>query len=57
MAQQPTDELRPEDAELTADLRSRVRFNDAGLVPAIVQAAGTGEVLSLIHISEPTRPY
>ena len=57
MAQQPADELRPEDAELTADLRSRVRFNDAGLVPAIVQAAGTGEVLMMAWMDDRALAY
>ena len=57
MAQQPADELRPEDAELTAVLRSRVRFNDAGLVPAIVQAAGTGEVLMMAWMDDHALAY
>ncbi|WP_297850066.1 phosphoribosyl-AMP cyclohydrolase [uncultured Corynebacterium sp.] len=57
MAQQPADELRPEDAELTADLRSRVHFNDAGLVPAIVQAAGTGEVLMMAWMDDHALAY
>lgn len=39
--------LTPENAELPADIAQRVRFNEAGLVPAIVQAAGTGEVLMM----------
>ena len=58
MVESPQNQLRPEEAELPTGIRDRVRFNDAGLVPAIVQAAGTGEVLmmawmddlSLIHI-------
>lgn len=39
--------LTPEQAQLPADIAQRVRFNDAGLVPVVVQAAGTGEVLMM----------
>ena len=38
---------KPEDAVLDPLIRDRVRFNADGLVPAIVQASGTGEVLMM----------
>lgn len=36
----------PRDYELDADIRQRLKLNDAGLIPAVVQA-DTGEVLML----------
>lgn len=51
------DNLLPEDAELAADLAERVRFNDAGLVPAIVQASDTGEVLMMAWMDEHALAY
>ena len=35
------------------------KFDDRGLIPAVTTDFETGELLmlSLIHISEPTRPY
>lgn len=47
MNQDSHDALTPEQAQLPADIAQRVRFNDAGLVPVVVQAAGTGEVLMM----------
>ena len=47
MNQDSHDALTPEQAQLSADIAQRVRFNDAGLVPVVVQAAGTGEVLMM----------
>lgn len=37
----------PADYELAPEIAAKVRFNDAGLVPAIVQAAETHEVLMM----------
>ena len=37
----------PETYQLNPAIAARVRFNDQGLVPAIAQAADTGEVLTL----------
>lgn len=37
----------PADYELDASIEQRLKLNDAGLVPAIVQAEGSGEVLML----------
>lgn len=37
----------PADYELDASIEQRLKLNDAGLVPAIVQADGSGEVLML----------
>ena len=49
--------LRPEDAQLDSAVRDRIRFNDAGLVPAVVQAAGTGEVLMMAWMDEHALAY
>lgn len=38
---------RPEDAHLDPAIAARVRFNDQGLIPAVVQAADSEEVLML----------
>lgn len=37
----------PADHELDAGIAARLKFNDRGLIPAIVQADGTGEVLMM----------
>ncbi|HHU67280.1 phosphoribosyl-AMP cyclohydrolase [Corynebacterium sp.] len=37
----------PADHTLDADIAARLKLNDQGLVPAIVQADGTGEVLMM----------
>ena len=37
----------PADYELAPEIAAKVRFNDAELVPAIVQAAETHEVLMM----------
>lgn len=42
-----TGEKSPTDYQLDPGLAARMRFNDAGLVPAIVQAEGSGEVLMM----------
>lgn len=49
--------LRPEEAQLDSAVRDRIRFNDAGLVPAVVQAAGTGEVLMMAWMDEHALAY
>ena len=49
--------LRPEDAQLDSAVRDRIRFNDAGLVPAVVQAASTGEVLMMAWMDEHALAY
>lgn len=51
------DELRPENAHLPAEIAERVRFNEAGLVPAIVQAADTGEVLMMAWMDDCALAY
>lgn len=51
------DELRPENAELPVEIAQRVRFNQAGLVPAIVQATETGEVLMMAWMDERALAY
>lgn len=48
--------MRPEQAELEAPIRERVRFNEAGLVPAIVQA-DSGEVLMLAWMDDHALAY
>lgn len=57
MRDNPTDELTPVNAQLDDALRDRVRFNDAGLVPAVVQAAGTNEVLMMAWMDEHALAY
>ena len=57
MRDTPTDELTPENAQLNDALRDRVRFNDAGLVPAVVQASGTNEVLMMAWMDEHALAY
>lgn len=57
MRDNPTDELIPENAQLDDSLRARVRFNDAGLVPAVVQAADTNEVLMMAWMDEHALAY
>jgi len=57
MRDNPTDELTPENAQLDDALRDRVRFNDAGLVPAVVQAADTNEVLMMAWMDEHALAY
>lgn len=37
----------PQEYELDWDVEKRLKLNDAGLVPAIVQADGTNEVLMM----------
>lgn len=42
----------PEDFELDSGVAERLKRNDAGLVPAIVQAEGTGEVLMMAWMDD-----
>lgn len=39
--------MNPEDYQLDPGIKSRLTFNDAGLIPVVVQAEGTKEVLML----------
>ena len=57
MRDNPTDELIPKNAQLDDALRDRVRFNDDGLVPAVVQAADTNEVLMMAWMDEHALAY
>ncbi|WP_296147324.1 phosphoribosyl-AMP cyclohydrolase [uncultured Corynebacterium sp.] len=57
MCDNPTDELIPENAQLDDALRDRVRFNDAGLVPVVVQAVDTNEVLMMAWMDEHALAY
>lgn len=43
--------------DLAPDLAARLKRNDAGLVPAIVQEAGTGEVLMLAWMDDHALAY
>ena len=47
----------PETYQLDPAIAARVRFNDQGLVPAIVQAADTGEVLMLAWMDDHALAY
>ncbi|AOX05387.1 phosphoribosyl-AMP cyclohydrolase [Corynebacterium sp. NML98-0116] len=50
-------ELRPEDAVLDPAIAARLKKNDRGLVPAVVQAADTGEVLMMAWMDERALAY
>lgn len=47
----------PADFELDPAIAKRLKRNDAGLVPAIVQAAGTGEVLMMAWMDDHALAY
>lgn len=47
----------PADFELDPAIGARLRTNDAGLVPAVVQAAGSGEVLMMAWMDEHALAY
>ncbi len=47
----------PQNYTLDPDIAARVRFNDAGLVPTVVQAAGTNEVLMLAWMDNHALAY
>lgn len=47
----------PADFRLPEDVAARVRFNEQGLVPAVVQAAATGEVLMLAWMDDHALAY
>ena len=50
-------ELRPEDAVLDPAIAARLKKNDRGLVPAVVQAADTGEVLMMAWMDDRALAY
>ncbi|MDK8243673.1 phosphoribosyl-AMP cyclohydrolase [Corynebacterium sp. UMB10321] len=50
-------ELRPEDAVLDPAIAARLKKNDRGLVPAVVQSADTGEVLMMAWMDERALAY
>ncbi len=45
------------DYDLDPDIKSRVTFNERGLVPAVVQAYSTGEVLMVAWMDEHALAY
>ena len=49
--------LRPEDAVLDPAIAARLKTNERGLVPAVVQAADTGEVLMMAWMDEHALAY
>ncbi|AWB81616.1 phosphoribosyl-AMP cyclohydrolase [Corynebacterium yudongzhengii] len=51
------DSENPQDYDLDPEVKKRVRFNADGLVPAVVQAAETGEVLMLAWMDEHALAY
>lgn len=52
-----SEDLRPEQAVLDPEIFKRVRFNDRGLVPAVVQAADAGEVLMMAWMDSHALAY
>lgn len=47
----------PESYELDPEIAAKLKRNDAGLVPAVVQAAGSGEVLMLAWMDDHALAY
>ena len=47
----------PSTYELDSTIAQRLRFNDAGLIPVIVQAAGTKEVLMMAWMDQRALAY
>ena len=47
----------PSTSELDPTIAQRLRFNDAGLIPVIVQAAGTKEVLMMAWMDQHALAY
>jgi hypothetical protein len=47
----------PHDYELDPEIAKQVRFNAQGLVPAVVQAVGTNEVLMMAWMDEHALAY
>ncbi len=47
----------PSTYELDSTIAQRLRFNDAGLIPVIVQAAGTKEVLMMAWMDQHALAY
>lgn len=50
-------EPRPEDAVLDPEIAARLKTNERGLVPAVVQEADTGEVLMMAWMDERALAY
>ncbi len=55
MSSQTSDD--PSTYELDPTIAQRLRFNDAGLIPVIVQAAGTKEVLMMAWMDQHALAY
>ena len=55
MSSQTSDDLST--YELDPTIAQRLRFNDAGLIPVIVQAAGTKEVLMMAWMDQHALAY
>lgn len=55
MSSQTSDD--PSTYELDPAIAQRLRFNDAGLIPVIVQAAGTKEVLMMAWMDQHALAY
>ncbi len=49
--------LSPQEAVLDPEIAARLKRNELGLVPAIVQATGTGEVLMLAWMDDHALAY
>lgn len=47
----------PQDYELDATIKKRLRFNDAGLIPVVVQDAATQELLMMAWMDEHALAY
>lgn len=52
MSEQMSEQTNPADYELDPAIAARLKLNERGLVPAVVQAAGTGEVLMMAWMDE-----
>lgn len=52
MPEQTPEQTNPTDFELDQAIAARLKPNERGLVPAVVQAAGSGEVLMMAWMDE-----
>lgn len=52
-----SEDKTPADYQLAPELAARLRFNETGLVPAIVQAEGSGEVLMMAWMDSHALAY
>lgn len=52
MPEQTPEQTNPADFELDQAIAARLKPNERGLVPAVVQAAGSGEVLMMAWMDE-----